>query len=363
MRILVLDEGLTMNCAFFRDTPEHEIHRFDCGPEANVDGKFRFRWSEVRRKIRQGQFDLAVVTDRKHCFWRPERGVLSGLARLAKAALWEPQRVAHLLVPRELHRAGIPWALMERNDQCLIREGNHLLYHLATKVFVRELLQNRYEIFQAYRRGEHDLRLWPKACRAGTKVPIDISKILPISLGLKPESRLEPFLAEKKQHDIIWGGSLDFRTPRMAAVDELAEASAKHGWRFFRPQKLTPAEFWQECSRSWLCLSPSGNGWDCYRHYEILTSGSVPLINYPWIERYAPLQDKKHCFFFSVERGHLTEVIAQALSVKEKLGQMTKEGQTWVWSHHRQEALRNYVIHETLRAHPYSRFFPSKGYL
>jgi hypothetical protein len=94
-----------------------------------------------------------------------------------------------------------------------------------------------------------------------------------------------------------------------------------------------------------------------------LTSGSVPLINYPWIERYAPLQDKKHCFFFSVERGHLTEVIAQALSVKEKLGQMTKEGQTWVWSHHRQEALRNYVIHETLRAHPYSRFFPSKGYL
>jgi hypothetical protein len=42
------------------------------------------------------------------------------------------------------------------------------------------LLQNRYEIFQAYRGGEHDLRLWPKACRAGAKVPIDISKIIPI---------------------------------------------------------------------------------------------------------------------------------------------------------------------------------------
>lgn len=361
MRILVLDEGQTMNCEFFREVPEHDITRLDCGTETKASGAFRSRWREVNKRIRQKQFDLAVITDRKHCFWRSGRGITSGLMRMAKATLWEPQRLAHLQVPRELHRAGIPWALMERNDQCLIREGNHLLFHLATRVFVRELLQNRYEIFQAYREGKEDLRLWPKVWRMGPKVPIDLAKVFPISLGLRAETPLEPFLAEKKQHDILWSGTFHCRTPRMAAVDEVAEACAKHGWRFFRPERLTPVEFRQECSKSWLCLSPSGNGWDCYRHYEIPASGSVPLINYPWIERYAPLQDRKHCFLFSVERGHVTEVIGQALADKGSLGQMAKEGQAWVTQHHRHEALRNYVICETLQARPPSRFPPPAG--
>ena len=361
MRILVLDEGHTMNCELFREAPEHDIIRLDCGPEANADGTFRSRWREVKKRIRQKHFDMAIVTDRKHCFWRSGRGITSGLVRMAKATLWEPQRMAHLQVPQELHRAGIPWALMERNDQCLIREGNHLLFHLATRVFVRELLQNRYEIFQAYREGQQDLRLWPKVWQMGPKVPINLAKVFPISLGLKAGILSEPFRAEKKQHDILWSGAIACRTPRMAAVDEVAEASTQHGWKFFRPERLSLAEFQQECSRAWLCLSPSGNGWDCYRHYEILAAGSVPLINYPWIERYAPLQDGAHCFLFTVERGHVTEVIRQALAAKEKLGQMAKEGQEWVGQHHRHEALRNYVIHETLQAHSPSRFLPPAG--
>jgi hypothetical protein len=349
MRILVLDEGETMNCELFREVPEHDIDRLDCGPQANVDGAFRSRWREVTKRIRRKEYDLAVVTDRKHCFWRPNVGMVSGLMRLAGASLWEPRRLAHLLVPRELTRVEIPWALMERNDQCLVREGNHLLFHLSTRVFVRELLQNRYEIFQTYREGSERMRLWPKAFRWGPRVPLDLEKILPISLGWRPGAiYAEP--SSEKNHDIFFCGQTSMRTPRMAAVSELKESARREGWRFFCPERLTQKEFHRECARAWLCLSPSGNGWDCYRHYEALLTGSVPLINYPWIERYAPLEDGKHCFFFSVERGHLTEVVRKALSQKEQLKTTARAGGDLVRRYHSAKALRNYVIQETLQA-------------
>jgi len=345
----LVDEGNTMNAEFFRGVTEHDVDRLDCGPEANADGRFRSRWKEVIRRIRRREYELAVVTDRKHCFWRPGAGMFSGLLRFGKAVLAEPRRLAHLQIPRELSKVGIPWSLLERNDQCLIREGNHLLFHLAKRVFVRELLQNRYEIFQAYREGCDKLRLWPKPFRAGPRVPLAIEKIRPISLGWRPGSIRETS-DEEKVHDIIFCGQQSMRTPRMAAVDELKASASQNGWKFFCPERLDQDEFHRECARSWLCLSPSGNGWDCYRHYEALLTGSVPLINYPWIERYAPLEDGRHCLFYSVERGHLTEVVKKALKNKNLLRSMADQGADRVRKYHSHEALRNYVIHETLRS-------------
>jgi hypothetical protein len=339
-----------MNCDFFRHAPEHDISLLDCGPDAGSPGSFRKAWAEVNRRIRARQFDLAVVTDRKHCFWRPGGGLVSGAVRWGKAFLREPRRLAHGLVPRELSRAGIPWALLERNDQCLIREGNHSLFQGATRVFVRELLQNRYEIFKAYREGADHLRLWPSCLPGGPRVPMDLGKILPISLGLRPGPDFGPVPSAEKIHDLVWAGSTAFRSPRMAAVDEMQESSRKLGWRFLDQEFSSREEYWRACSRAWLCLSPSGNGWDCFRHYEILAAGSVPLMNTPWIERYAPLQHGRHGLFYSVERGHLTEVVQSALRDKEGLARIAAAGREHVRKYHSYEALRNYVIHETLRA-------------
>jgi hypothetical protein len=76
--------------------------------------------------------------------------------------------------------------------------------------------------------------------------------------------------------------------------------------------------------------------------------GSVPLINYPWIERYAPFEDGKHCLFFTVDRGHLTAVIRKALQNKDLLRSIAKAGAARVQKYHSHKALSNYVIQETL---------------
>jgi hypothetical protein len=68
LRILVVDEGNTMNCDLFREVPEHEIERLDCGSEAGADGMFRSRWAKITESIRGKRYDLAVVTDRKRDF-------------------------------------------------------------------------------------------------------------------------------------------------------------------------------------------------------------------------------------------------------------------------------------------------------
>jgi hypothetical protein len=81
-------------------------------------------------------------------------------------------------------------------------------------------------------------------------------------------------------------------------------------------------------------------------------AGSVPLINYPWIERYAPLRDREHALLYSPELGHLTEVIRSALADRKNLLRMAQAGREHVLRYHTYPALRDYLLSETLRMAP-----------
>jgi len=246
-----------------------------------------------------------------------------------------------------LTRRGIPWALVDRNDQSLPREGNHLFFRDCTAFFVRELLANRYEIFPSYRRGEPGCRLWPR----GEWVEYPVDKIRPISLGLQYPEKHFAGLPTEKTHEIFFCGTTQLRFPRISAVAELEKVASVKGWRFLRVERIEAGKFLRLCAQSWLVLSPSGNGWDCWRHTEALMAGSVPLINYPWIERYAPLRDGEHVLFYSPEQGHLTEVIRTALASKERLREISRRGRAHVLAYHTYPALRDYLLGETLRMH------------
>jgi|GEM_PF-1869123 len=345
LQVLVLDEGPTLNCNLFRGADDHDYEFLDCDKDRKDVRKFRNQWATIKRKIRAGAYDVGVVTDRGYSFWRTGTGPVSAAWRWLRAALYRPWRIAHLAVPMAMTRRGIPWALVDRNDQSMPREGNHLFFRDCTAFFVRELLANRFEIFPSYRRGEPGCRLWPR----GGWVDYPVEKIRPIGLGLQyPEGHFAGLPTEKK-HDIFFCGTTALRYPRMSAVAELEQAAPREGWRFFRAGRISAEGFLQACAQSWLVLSPSGNGWDCWRHAEALMAGSVPLINYPWVERYAPLRDGEHAFFYSPEGGHLTETVRRALANKERLRVFSREGRRHVLTYHTYSALRGYLLAETLR--------------
>jgi len=345
LKVLILEEGPTLNCDIFRGASDHEYEVLDCDASQTNPAAFRRPWIEVCQKISRRAYDVAVVSERKYCFWRRGAGPAAALWRLAKAWLTQPWRIAHLTVPRHLTRAGIPWALVDRNDQVLLDEGSHIFLRDCTTFFVRELLTNRFEIFQAYRRGEPGCRLWP----GGPRTEYPLKKIRPISLGLQVREEKFRGLPTEKKHDIFFCGTTDMRTPRVSALEEIRASAEREGWRLKLVERMPQDEFLRTCAESWLVLSPSGNGWDCWRHTEVLMAGSVPLINYPWIERYAPLRDKEHVLLYSPEQGHLTQVIAQALTDRESLRRMARAGREHVLRHHTYQALRDYLLAETLQ--------------
>jgi hypothetical protein len=344
LRVLVVEEGSSLNCNIFRGATDHDYDILDCDAAQSDPASFRRKWREVQRKITHQAYDLAVVTERKYAFWRRGAGPVSGLWRLAKAWLTHPWRVAHLAVPRALTKAAIPWALVDRNDQVLLNEGSHMFFRDCTAFFVRELLTNRFEIFQAYRRGEPGCRLWP----GGPRTEYPLKKIRPISLGLQVLEEKFHGLHVEKKHDIFFCGTTDMRTPRVSALEEIRASAEREGWKLKLVERMPQDEFLKICAESWLVLSPSGNGWDCWRHTEVLMAGSVPLINYPWIERYAPLRDKEHVLLYSPEQGHLTQVIRSALAGREGLRRMAHAGREHVLRYHTYQALRDYLLTETL---------------
>ena len=108
------------------------------------------------------------------------------------------------------------------------------------------------------------------------------------------------------------------------------------------------AEFYRRAARAWLVWSPEGLGWDCFRHYEALACGSVPVINQPTIECHRPLLAGEHAFYYDTNPGRLTQTIRNALADKARLRAMARAGQAYVMAHHTQEAIARYVVETTL---------------
>ena len=79
-------------------------------------------------------------------------------------------------------------------------------------------------------------------------------------------------------------------------------------------------------------------------------AGSVPLMPFPTILQHRPGIDGEHCFYFAPEPGGLTRCLEKALAVPESLPAMAAAGRQLVLEHHLFSKLRDYVIHETLKA-------------
>ena len=177
-----------------------------------------------------------------------------------------------------------------------------------------------------------------------------LGKIRPLSLGLPREGQaLLPIEAEEKTADIFFAGDAESSsTVRAAGMLELA-ALRDRGVVVDIPQsKLPLQEFFQRAACAWLVWSPEGLGWDCFRHYEALACGSVPVINQPTIERHRPLLQGEHALYYDPVPGELTRTIMAALADKNRLRAMARAGKSHVMTHHTPDALARHVIETTL---------------
>ena len=318
------------------------------------------RWPEICKTLRRldnESFDLAVVSYREKSFFPKGAGWMRGLGQALRSFLFRPDELAQLLMFSKLVQKNIPIALINRSDCGRLLPGSEWYYRRAHRCFVRELhpvpeiaLKDIFTAsggnLQSNRRARRILSLFDPS---SPKIR-EISKLMPISLGLPEATNLDFPSPSEKKWDLFFAGDLNEKSIRQRLALEARAFAEKHRCNFLICDRMNPAEYHKALTESHLCLSPPGMGWDCFRHYEAMLAGSVPLMTYPTILQYQAPIHGEHCFYFAPEPGGLTRSLEHALSLKAQLPQMAEAGRQLILEHHTFPKLREYVIHETLKA-------------
>jgi hypothetical protein len=257
---------------------------------------------------------------------------------------------SHILSPvaAQLLRVPIkaPIAVLDTEDYPAINRDRFFLLARSRLYFKRELPPDHWRLFMHTAHPNLPTRRFRQRLRWRR----DIDKIRPLSLGLPMESRaLLPIEAGEKTADVFFVGDFETSsTVRAAGMRELLALRDRGVVIDIPPSRLPLPEFYQRAARAWLAWSPEGLGWDCFRHYEALACGSVPVINQPSIERHQPLIAGEHALFYDTVPGELTRTVVSALADKDRLRAMARVGKVHVMTHHTPEALARYVIGTTL---------------
>jgi hypothetical protein len=149
---------------------------------------------------------------------------------------------------------------------------------------------------------------------------------------------------------MFFAGDLHEKGLRGRLLEECRRHAESRNWRLCLRERMGQEEFWKTLSESRLCLSPPGMGWDCWRHYEAMALGAVPLMPYPTILQHHPPIDGHHCFYFPPEPGGLASVMDRAMDRSADFTRMAELGRRLVLEHHTFPKLREYIIRETLAA-------------
>jgi hypothetical protein len=317
-------------------------------------------WVAIRRALRdlqQQSYALAVVQTRDDPLFREGSGWGGGLGRALQAALFRPEKIGPLLLFARLVRHNIPVALLNHTDCGRISPASDWFYRRARACFVRELhpqpeiaLQDLFTPTggnpRANRRARRIVSWIDPACPTGR----DLSKLRPISLGISSQAlaRIPP--AGKKKWDLFFAGDVGEKGSRGRWLEECRAYAQNRGLKFLLSESRDYPDYLRALAESRLALSPPGRGWDCWRHYEAMASGSVPLMPYPTILQHHPPVDGEHCFYFAPEPGGLTRALDRAFSAQTQLPHMASAGRELVLQHHTFPKLRDYVINETLAA-------------
>jgi len=284
------------------------------------------------------------------------------------SAPWDPRIVSRAIFNRRIFsghfpllrwcgpqflrgRLSAPLVVVDQDDFPLINRANLFLLRRCKLYFKRELPVDRWRVFlKTAHTNLPSYRFRKKASWTAL-----VEKLRPISLGLPLGHQATFPQALEKTSDIFFAGRVTASSwVRRTGIAEL-EALAAAGVRVDIPQgALDRDEFYARCAAAWLTWSPEGYGWDCFRHYEALACGSVPVINLPSIERHQPLLDGRHALYYACEAGALGAAVLGAFSDKERLARMAAEGRAHVMAHHTPLALARHIVEQGLDTEPRS---------
>lgn len=201
-----------------------------------------------------------------------------------------------------IRKAGAQVGVIDYSDDFTIHPSNKSLLEDCEIYFKRELSIDKWRSLESLSTFVRPCAVVARSCSHQKKL---VAKLRPISLGLGlNESTAVKLRATfgrlPKKYDLFYCGGTECRPLRAAAESELDELSKE--LNVYAPKhQLSYEEFTRALAESKMCLSPSGLGWDCYRHYEALFFGAIPVVTRPDILMQTPLVDGENSLHYSPE--------------------------------------------------------------
>ncbi|MEM1059867.1 MAG: glycosyltransferase [Verrucomicrobiota bacterium] len=326
-----------------RDRAQTAVFSPDRAKDPTLEGYRRFGWSELwrlRRELRAGAYDLVVCHAPAEGLARPHGFFFKRGLTTAKKWLLNFASLGPGLVPWLLRGTGVPLVVYEWDDTTVIQRKHWGLLEACTAYFKINCPPNTYKafLFQGARNGDvfnivrqPQLKAW-----AG--------KIRPISLGTPDTELLRSCRGTAKTADVFFAGALKYTRVREEGLPLLRRLEAE-GFRVDLPEdRLEPAEFYRRLAGAWLAWAPEGADWDTHRAYEAAMVGTVPLLNYPTIRRFQPLENGVHAFHYGVEGDGLLQVARHALENKDRLAEMARAAQAHVERYHTHAKLADQLL-------------------
>ena len=146
----------------------------------------------------------------------------------------------------------------------------------------------------------------------------------------------------KREYDVFYTGTSNCKARGIA--DELYEKSIDSGVNFlWQKEKVSLDRFVELLTLSRIAWSPEGTNWHCWRHYESLFYGSIPLINRPSKDIYQDLVHGETCLFYdSVDQA--VELIKDLISGRLVMKTTSDERRQFVLEKHSAKAAGECII-------------------
>jgi hypothetical protein len=254
---------------------------------------------ELQKKIEQNFFDLILLVDYD-----------ASLFRFSQMSWFKKTRNLLGLIPFLFKKnsakrlnclRGVPFSLSTMNKKtplavidlddwiCLPVLGQNLLQECSF-YYKRELPLNRFFLY--YQQRPAPWRLWRN------KLAPVCKKVKNIPLGIEDKKyfSLKKLRTDNQDIDIFYCGTAT-STIRIAVVEYLQKISQLTNWNIIVADALPFIEYCKTVARSKITLSISGGGWDCFRHYEAIALGSLPVMDQPTVDTFWWNKAPKDVFF------------------------------------------------------------------
>ena len=339
--VLNLSSRENQDAPIFTSHPEAEFLHTGVGQD--IFGMQKRPTREIITDARNGKYDLVISGRSEFPAFNPRKGFFRNLFNVSSKLLCQP----HLLSGKFPY-AKISTSLVGLDCRCcpVIDNGRFQELDRAVCYFKRDLPQNPCNAF-LYTHPKTECSLNVLRTEPFTRW---VNKLRPISLGINDAQAAKlAVINAPKTTDVFFAGDIAFKPNRVAGIKQLERLKSEGLKIDIATERLPHDEFIRRCAQARLVWSPEGVAWDCYRHYEVGATGSVPLMLSPPSYCYAPFRDNENAVYYYPEGDHLAQRIRQALQDRARLVAMGQAARQHVLQWHTHLALSRYVIDETRR--------------